>query len=69
MRFFVEITRRNAKLVPASAEHEMNASDLGRLLGNRELGSKVLRGERNISRSNAKALSAHFALPAKTFLR
>lgn len=56
-------------LVHLIAEHEMNASDLGRLLGNRELGSKILRGERNISRANAKALGTHFGLPAETFLR
>ena len=48
--------------------NEMSASDLGRLLGNRELGSKILRGERNISKSAAKRLGEHFGLPSATFL-
>jgi HTH-type transcriptional regulator / antitoxin HigA len=50
-------------------EHEMNASTLGTLLGHRELGSKLVRGERSISKSNAKVLGEHFGLPAETFLR
>jgi HTH-type transcriptional regulator/antitoxin HigA len=50
-------------------ENDMNASDLGRLLGQRELGSKLLRGDRQISRSHAKRLGERFGLPAETFLR
>lgn len=50
-------------------EHGMNASELGRLLGQRELGSKILRGDRQISRSHAQALGTHFGLPPETFLR
>ena len=49
--------------------NDMTASDLGRLLGHRELGSKILRGEREISKSHAKILGEHFGLPAETFLR
>jgi HTH-type transcriptional regulator/antitoxin HigA len=49
--------------------NDMSASDLGRLLGHRELGSKILRGEREISKSHAAALGEHFGLPAETFLR
>jgi HTH-type transcriptional regulator/antitoxin HigA len=49
--------------------NEMTASDLGRCLGQRELGSKVLRGEREISKSHAKALGERFGLPAEIFLR
>jgi len=49
--------------------NNMNASDLGRLLGHRELGSKILRGEREISKSHATMLGRHFGLPAETFLR
>jgi antitoxin component HigA of HigAB toxin-antitoxin module len=49
--------------------NDLNASDLGRILGQRELGSKILRGGRQISRSHAKALGKRFALPAETFLR
>jgi antitoxin component HigA of HigAB toxin-antitoxin module len=49
--------------------NELSASDLGRILGQRELGSKILRGDRQISRSHAKALGKRFSLPAETFLR
>lgn len=49
--------------------NDMNASDLGRLVGQRELGSKILRGDRGISRTHAAKLSAHFGLPAEMFLR
>ena len=49
--------------------NDMSASDLGRMLGQRELGSKILRGEREISKSHAKALGGHFGLPPETFLR
>ena len=47
----------------------VSASDLGRLLGHRELGSKILRGEREISKSHAKAVGEDFGLPPETFLR
>ena len=50
-------------------EKGLNASDLGRLLGQRELGSMLLRGDRQISRSHAKRLGERFGLPAETFLR
>jgi antitoxin component HigA of HigAB toxin-antitoxin module len=49
--------------------NDMSASDLGRLLGHRELGSKILRGEREISKSHATMLGEHFGLPPETFLR
>jgi len=49
--------------------NDMSASDLGRLLGHRELGSKILRGEREISKAHAKALGERFGLPPETFLR
>jgi len=49
--------------------NDLNASDLGRILGQREVGSKLLRGERRISRSHAKTLGDRFGLPAETFLR
>lgn len=49
--------------------NDMNASDLGRILGQREVGSKVLRGERHISRSHAKMLGETFGLPTEIFLR
>jgi antitoxin component HigA of HigAB toxin-antitoxin module len=50
-------------------EHGLSASDVGRIIGQRELGSKVLRGNRHISREHAKLLGGHFGLPAEIFLR
>lgn len=50
-------------------ENDMSASDLGRLIGHRELGSKILRGERQITRDHAAKLAGRFGLPAETFMR
>lgn len=41
---------------------EMNASDLGRLLGNRALGNKLLRGERQLPKTHIRRLADHFAV-------
>jgi antitoxin component HigA of HigAB toxin-antitoxin module len=49
--------------------HQMNASDLGRLLGNRQLGPKLLRGERELSKSHIVALARHFHVSPAVFLR
>lgn len=49
-------------------EHEMSASDLGRLLGNRALGSKILRGERELSKSALIRLGAHFHVSPALFI-
>ncbi len=49
-------------------ESGMNASDLGRLLGSRALGSAILRGERGISKTHIKILSDHFKLDPALFL-
>ncbi|HBF34692.1 TPA: hypothetical protein DDW35_09020 [Candidatus Sumerlaeota bacterium] len=49
-------------------DREMNASDLGRLLGNRQLGAAILRGERQLSKAHIRILSDHFGLPADLFL-
>jgi len=40
----------------------MTASDLGRLLGNRGLGSLVLRGQRQLSKTHIRILAEHFRL-------
>jgi antitoxin component HigA of HigAB toxin-antitoxin module len=50
------------------SDHDMSASDLGRLLGNRALGSKILRGERELSLANIRALMHHFAVDASLFI-
>jgi HTH-type transcriptional regulator / antitoxin HigA len=49
-------------------DHGMTASDLGRLLGNRELGSKILRGERELSKANIMKLANHFKLSPGAFM-
>jgi HTH-type transcriptional regulator / antitoxin HigA len=48
---------------------EMTASDLGRVLGSRELGSVILRGERQLSKSHIVKLAEHFGLSPALFLR
>jgi len=50
------------------ADHGMSASDLGRLLGNRALGSAILRGDRTISKAHALKLGEHFKLSLAAFL-
>ena len=40
----------------------MTASDLGRLLGSRGLGSLVLRGRRQLSKTHIRILAEHFRL-------
>jgi HTH-type transcriptional regulator/antitoxin HigA len=46
----------------------MNASDLGRLLGERSLGAAILRGERAISKAHMKSLAEHFRVSPALFL-
>jgi HTH-type transcriptional regulator / antitoxin HigA len=50
------------------AAHGMSASDLGRVLGNRELGSKVLRRERKLTLNHIKKLARHFRLEPGIFI-
>jgi HTH-type transcriptional regulator/antitoxin HigA len=49
-------------------QNEMNASDLGNLLGNRSLGSKILRGERELSKTHLRILADRFKVDAGLFL-
>ena len=49
-------------------EHDMSASDLGRLLGNRALGSAILRGQRHLSKTHVRILAAHFKVSTDLFL-
>jgi HTH-type transcriptional regulator / antitoxin HigA len=46
----------------------MSASDLGRLLGNRGLGSTLLSGKRELSKNHIRILADHFHLDAAYFL-
>jgi HTH-type transcriptional regulator/antitoxin HigA len=43
-------------------EHGMNDSDLGRLLGDRSLGHRILSGERELSKIHIRVLAEHFGL-------
>ena len=48
-------------------EEGMNANELGKLLGHRQLGSAILRGERNLSKTHIKILSQHFHVSPECF--
>jgi HTH-type transcriptional regulator/antitoxin HigA len=43
-------------------EHEMTESDLGRLLGDRSLGHRILTGQRELSKTHIRILAEHFSL-------
>jgi len=43
-------------------EHGMSESDLGRLLGDRSLGHRILTGERELSKAHIRTLANHFRL-------
>jgi len=49
-------------------EHGMTESDLGRLLGDRSLGHRVLTGERELSKSHIRTLAGHFAIAPRALL-
>jgi HTH-type transcriptional regulator/antitoxin HigA len=49
-------------------ENALNASDLGRLLGNRALGSKILNRKRGLSRVHIKKLAKRFSVSPALFL-
>jgi HTH-type transcriptional regulator/antitoxin HigA len=49
-------------------EAGMGASDLGRLLGNRGMGSLLLTGKRGLSKAHIRKLAEHFGLRADYFL-
>ena len=58
----------NEKMAPAEllrslvTEHGMTESDLGRLLGDRSLGHRILSGEREVSKAHIRILAEHFSL-------
>jgi len=49
-------------------QHNMSSSDLGRLLGNRSLGSRILNGHRTLSKEHIRKLSEHFHVNPAVFL-
>jgi len=46
----------------------MSASDLGRLLGNRSLGSAILTGQRELSKAHIRTLADHFKVEPGLFV-
>lgn len=50
------------------AEHDMSESDLGRLLGDRSLGHRILKGERKLSKAHIRILADHFRLNPASLL-
>ena len=46
----------------------MSGSELGRLLGQRQLGNAILRGDRQLSKSHIKKLAEHFKMEPGLFL-
>jgi HTH-type transcriptional regulator/antitoxin HigA len=64
----------NEKMAPAEllrslvAEHDMTESDLGRLLGDRSLGHRILSGEREVSKAHIRVLAEHFSLNPSALL-
>jgi HTH-type transcriptional regulator / antitoxin HigA len=49
-------------------ENDLSVTDLGNLLGERTLGSKILRGERKIGLTYARILAKRFAVDMGVFL-
>ena len=50
-------------------ENQMSASDLGRLLGNRQLGTAILRRQRQLSKAHIVRLCERLGVSADLFLR
>ena len=48
-------------------QNGMNASDLGRLLGDRSLGGRVLKGERSLSKAHIRKLCERFKVGPEMF--
>ncbi|MCE5231594.1 hypothetical protein LLG95_18605 [bacterium] len=63
-----ELPTVHARLKALTEAAGMNASDLGRLLGNRALGNKLLRGEREPSKTHIRRLAEHFSIDPGFFI-
>jgi HTH-type transcriptional regulator/antitoxin HigA len=64
----MEVSKPVDRLRRLLDNHGMNASDLGRILGNRSLGAAILRGDRAVSKANAVKLAEHFKMSPAAFL-
>jgi HTH-type transcriptional regulator / antitoxin HigA len=51
------------------AQANLTASDLGRLLGNRQLGAAILRRQRQLSKAHVVKLAKHFRVSTDLFLK
>jgi antitoxin component HigA of HigAB toxin-antitoxin module len=49
-------------------QHEMSGRELGRILGQAQLGGKILRGERELSKAHIRRLCEYFKVRAELFL-
>ena len=49
-------------------QHGMTGRDLGTVLGQPQLGGKILRGERELSKAHIRSLCAHFKVGPKLFI-
>lgn len=50
-------------------EHGISESDLGRLLGDRSLGHRILSGERELSKAHIRVLAEHFSVNPAALLK
>ncbi len=48
-------------------DNDMSASDLGRLLGDRSLGTRILKGQRQLSKTHIRILCEHFKVSPEIF--
>ena len=48
--------------------HDMTPADLGNLLGNRELGYAIMRGDRDLSKANIAVVAKQFSVSPALFL-
>ena len=49
-------------------EHGMGVTELGKLLGDRSLGSRIVSGERSLSKSHIRILAEHFKVSPAAFI-
>ena len=49
-------------------QHALSGRDLGRILGQAQLGGKILRGERELSKNHIRKLCDHFKVSPELFL-
>jgi len=66
----IEIGRKTGveRLRHLMEENGLTGADLGRILGNRTEGYPILRGERELTRSQMRRLGEHFKVPPGLFM-